>query len=169
MAKAKPVSSTRPVAIRSLHTQLIFREDQIERVIHLLDENHSKWATKDSVLNNSDELSIAFLPALALARLHEQFLDDPTETDVITFPGDKHLKHAGDICVSPDAAYLYAKEHKKDFSEELTLYVVHGWLHLAGYDDLKPVLKRAMRRAEAKALSLLRKHKAVPKFKLMRK
>jgi probable rRNA maturation factor len=169
MVKVKPVKSVRPVAIRSLHNQLIFKAEQIEHVIHLLDENHEKWATKDSVLGNNDELSIAFLPALALARLHEQFLDDPSETDVITFPGDKHLKHAGDICVSPDAAYLFAKEHKKDFSEELTLYVVHGWLHLAGYDDLQPALKRAMRRAEAKALTLLRKHKAIPKFKLLRK
>jgi len=169
MAKASDSSKQRPVAVRSLHPKLSYSDKAIVKVIHLLDEQHAKWATKDSVLGNNNELSVAFLPALALSRLHEQFLDDPSETDVITFPGDKYLGHAGDICVSPDAAESYSKEHKRDFSEELTLYVVHGWLHLAGYDDLKPELKRAMRRAEARALILLRNHKAIPKFVLKRK
>jgi probable rRNA maturation factor len=52
------------------------------------------------------------------------------------------------------------------FSAELTLYLVHGWLHLAGYDDLVPVKKRAMRRAEARAMELLRRHGSLPRFTL---
>jgi probable rRNA maturation factor len=52
------------------------------------------------------------------------------------------------------------------FSAELTLYVVHGWLHLAGYDDLQPAKKRRMRAAEARAMKLLRAAKAVPEFEL---
>jgi probable rRNA maturation factor len=77
--------------------------------------------------------------------------------------------HAGDICVSAEAAFSYSKKYKVDFSEELTLYLVHGWLHLAGYNDLEPELKKVMRRAEAKAVALLRKNKAIPTFKLTRK
>jgi probable rRNA maturation factor len=52
------------------------------------------------------------------------------------------------------------------FSTELTLYVVHGWLHLAGYDDLQPAKKRVMRRAEARALKILRAHDCLPRFTL---
>ena len=48
------------------------------------------------------------------------------------------------------------------------LYVVHGWLHLAGYDDLEPAKKRRMRAAEARAMKLLRTAQALPDFKLIR-
>jgi hypothetical protein len=44
--------------------------------------------------------------------------------------------------------------------------VVHGWLHLAGYDDLQPAKKRLMRAAEARAMKLLHAAEAVPSFEL---
>jgi probable rRNA maturation factor len=98
--------------------------------------------------------------------LHARFLDDPTTTDVITFEGDSKFGSAGEICVSADTAARYAKEHGRDFSTELTLYVVHGWLHLAGHDDLVPAKKRLMRRAESRALQVLRREGAIPRFAL---
>ncbi len=112
------------------------------------------------------ELSLAFLTDAALARIHDDFLDDPTTTDVITFDGNASLQSAGEICVSADTAATFAATHDRDFSEELTLYVVHGWLHLAGYDDLKPAKKRRMRAAESRAMDILRAAKALPVFKL---
>jgi probable rRNA maturation factor len=112
------------------------------------------------------ELSLAFLTDAALARIHDDFLDDPTTTDVITFEGNAALESAGEICVSADTAATFAAAHKRDFSQELTLYIVHGWLHLAGYDDLKPAKKRRMRAAETRALDLLRTARAIPRFTL---
>jgi probable rRNA maturation factor len=53
------------------------------------------------------------------------------------------------------------------FATELTLYIVHGWLHLAGYDDLQPAKKRRMRAAEKRAMALLHKSQAVPAFRLI--
>ena len=102
------------------------------------------------------ELSLAFVSDPALAKLHEKFFDDPSITDVITFEGEPAFGVAGEVCVSVDTAQRYAAENGRGFSEELSLYVIHGWLHLAGYDDLKPELKRAMRRAEARAEKILR-------------
>jgi probable rRNA maturation factor len=112
------------------------------------------------------ELSLAFLTDAALARIHADFLGDPATTDVITFEGNATLKSAGEICVSADTAACFAITHDRDFSDELTLYIVHGWLHLAGYDDLKPAKKRRMRAAESRAMELLRTAKALPRFKL---
>jgi probable rRNA maturation factor len=43
---------------------------------------------------------------------------------------------------------------------------VHGWLHLAGYDDLVPAKKRVMRRAETRAMNILRTHDCLPRFTL---
>jgi probable rRNA maturation factor len=112
------------------------------------------------------ELSLAFMGDRELAKLHGQFLADPTPTDVITFEGDASAATAGEICISVDAAVRQVGRAQARLSGEITLYVVHGWLHLAGYDDLRPTAKRAMRRAEARALALLRRSSAVPRFKL---
>ncbi len=114
----------------------------------------------------SGELSIVFLTDAALAELHGSFLDDPSLTDVITFEADPLAGTAGEICVSVDTAYRYAAQTGQSFADELTLYLVHGWLHLAGYDDLVPTRKRRMRLAEQRAMKLLRDQAAVPEFRL---
>jgi probable rRNA maturation factor len=158
-------SSPRDVAIANRHPRLRLNRRSVRHVIAVLD------AHADMIVLNADavpagEISIAFLADAELAQLHGEFLDDPTTTDVITFEGNPSLELAGEICVSADTAARYAKEHGHDFSTELTLYIVHGWLHLAGHDDLVPKKKRAMRRAEARAMTVLRREHAIPKFML---
>ena len=49
--------------------------------------------------------------------------------------------------------------------EEIERLLIHGLLHLAGYDDLAPAKKRMMRRAEARALDLLRSARCLPRFR----
>jgi probable rRNA maturation factor len=114
----------------------------------------------------SGTLSVAFLEDPALANLHARFMGDPSATDVITFAGDAANNLAGEICVSVDAAARHARKTGARLSDEITLYLVHGWLHLAGYDDRGPSAKRAMRRAEARAMRLLARSAAMPRFKL---
>jgi probable rRNA maturation factor len=112
------------------------------------------------------ELSLAFMGDKELAGLHGRFLDDPTPTDVITFEGDRAAPTAGEICVSVDAAVRQVGRSQARLSPEILLYVVHGWLHLAGYDDLRPAAKRLMRHAEARAIKILKKSGPLPRFKL---
>jgi probable rRNA maturation factor len=111
-------------------------------------------------------LSVAFLRDRELARLHGAFLHDPSPTDVITFPGAAGSGLAGEICVSVDAANRRAGRSAGRLSSELLLYVIHGWLHLAGFDDHQAPARRAMRRAEARALRLLARSGAIPRFSL---
>jgi probable rRNA maturation factor len=112
------------------------------------------------------ELSVAFVTDGALARLHMRFLGDPAPTDVITFGGDAGHASAGEICVSADAAARRAGRGQAALSRELALYVVHGWLHLAGYDDRDARSRRSMRAAEARAMRILSRAGALPRFKL---
>jgi probable rRNA maturation factor len=154
----------REVSIANRHPRLRLDRRAVARVIAILDANHAALATRGSALGGGGELSLVFLTDAALAGLHADFLDDPTTTDVVTFEGDPALGAAGEICVSADTAATYARAHGHNFSEELTLYLVHGWLHLAGYDDLQPAKKRLMRRAEARAMKLLHAARAVPRF-----
>lgn len=151
---------TRPLDIHNAHPRLRLDKKAVARVVSVLDEHRDKFLGGCP----DGELSLAFMTDAKLAKLHGDFLDDPTTTDVITFEGQPAFGVAGEVCVSADTAAAYAKEHRRDFSEELTLYVVHGWLHLAGYDDLVPAKKRKMRAAEARAMKLLRAAKAVPDF-----
>lgn len=164
----------RPVRIHVGHPQLRLDRRAVVAVIHCLDahigEIHGAsspdpWSSAPGGVPPG-ELSIAFLADRALARLHATFLDDPSVTDVITFAGTPALGQAGEICVSADAARRFAAKHLRNFSEELTLYIVHGWLHLAGHDDLQSAQKQRMRAAEARALALLRAAGAVPRFSL---
>lgn len=154
----------RDLAIHNAHPRLRLDKKAVARVVAILDEHRARFLGGCP----DGELSLAFMTDAKLAKLHDDFLDDPTTTDVITFEGDPAFGVAGEVCVSADTALAYSKTHDRDFSEELTLYVVHGWLHLAGYDDLQPAKKRKMRAAEARAMKLLRAAKAVPAFALRR-
>lgn len=134
----------------------------MRRAIRVLDESAARFMGGPP----PGELSIAFMTDPALARLHADFLDDATTTDVITFEGEPAFGTAGEICVSVDTAEIYAAKHGHDFSAELTLYVVHGWLHLAGYDDLEPTKKRRMRSAEKRAMDIVAAAASLPVFSL---
>lgn len=155
----------RLVSISNRHSGLRLDRVAVVETIRALDANHAAIGLSPAAIP-SGELSLVFLTDAALAQLHAEFLDDPTTTDVITFEGDPAHGLAGEICVSVDTAAAYAKSHRRKFHEELTLYLIHGWLHLAGHDDLQPAKKRAMRRAEARAMHVLRTQHAVPKFTL---
>jgi len=168
---------TREVAIRNAHPRLRLDRPAVATAIGVLDAHARKFLGGCP----AGELSLVFLTDPALARIHADFMDDPTATDVITFGGDKTAGLAGEICVSADTAARFvglplvgtpasarrqAPALQGAFSSELTLYLVHGWLHLAGYDDLQPAKKRRMRAAEARAMHLLRAAQAVPEFQL---
>jgi len=159
----------REIAVANRYPRLRLDRRAVARAVHTLDAHHASLATRHSTLERSPsgELSLVFLTDAALAKLHADFLADPTPTDVITFEGDPALHSAGEICVSVDAALRHVSTCRPAplaFSTELTLYLIHGWLHLAGHDDRQPAHKKRMRAAEARALALLRARRTIPKF-----
>jgi len=173
----------RAILIANRHPRLRLDRRAVARAIHILDagfqpapaHSHSSFDIRHSTSPAvpAGELSLVFLTDAALAQLHADFLNDPSPTDAITFAGDPAQGTAGEICVSADAALRQVSSSAfrvspSAFSAELTLYLVHGWLHLAGYDDRPPAKKRQMRRAEGRALKLMRAAGAMPHFSLRR-
>ncbi|MCR9248451.1 MAG: rRNA maturation RNase YbeY [bacterium] len=87
-----------------------------------------------------------------IARVHADYLDDPTPTDVISFDIDG----SAELVVSVETARRTAKELGHTVRAEVALYVVHGILHVCGYDDHRPKDRARMRRAEREVMRALR-------------
>ena len=77
------------------------------------------------------------------------------EITELTFPGDPDDNHAGDIAICPFIAAKAAGRENTPFAVELTLYLVHAWLHLAGLDDREEDQQAEMRRAERQLMEHL--------------
>lgn len=91
---------------------------------------------------------VALVDDRTIAELHERYLDVEGPTDVLSFPH-------GEIVVSGDTARREAQARGIPPLHELVLYVVHGALHLAGYDDKTPKTRKRMRAAERRILAEL--------------
>ncbi len=116
---------------------------------------------------NCHEVTVNFVSVKEISKLHALYFDDPSPTDCISFPMDdadeSNYRILGEIFVCPQVAKEYAREKKKDFYLEITLYIVHGLLHLIGYDDIKAQDKVKMRAAEARNMRYLKKNHLVLK------
>jgi probable rRNA maturation factor len=108
-----------------------------------------------------DEVTVHFIDTETISDLHSDFFNDPTSTDCISFPMDDPeamgYRVMGDIFVCPETAIQYIQKHGGDVYQETTLYVVHGLLHLIGYDDIDDNENQIMRQAEVLHLENLRK------------
>ncbi|MGM0439606.1 MAG: rRNA maturation RNase YbeY [Chlamydiota bacterium] len=106
-----------------------------------------------------DEVGIYFVDSAEISRLHDQYFDDPSTTDCISFPIDppgEDPRFLGEVFVCPQTAQDYIDVHGGNLYEEISLYLVHGLLHLLGYDDLTPEDLQEMREAERKHIDNLK-------------
>lgn len=83
------------------------------------------------------EISIAFVDDATIHQLNKRYLDHDEPTDVLSFPlseaGSKKL--SGELVIGAEVAKRQAEERGHDVQAEMILYVIHGLLHLCGYDD----------------------------------
>ncbi|HEX3147183.1 MAG TPA: rRNA maturation RNase YbeY [Gemmataceae bacterium] len=82
------------------------------------------------------KIVLAFVDDATIAGLNKRFLEHEGPTDVITFPySGKAKKLEGEVVIGVEVATREAAERGHDVNMELCLYVIHGILHLCGYDD----------------------------------
>ena len=108
------------------------------------------------------EVSVALVDGTAMRRLNREHLGHDYDTDVLSFlldvsgpDGDTDPDRRGagktldgEVVISTDVAAKAAEEFRWEVEDEVILYLVHGLLHLAGYDDLTEPEKAVMRRRE---------------------
>lgn len=100
------------------------------------------------------EISIALVDNEQIRDLNKMYrgIDEPT--DVLSFPMDDEIW--GDIIISTDKVISQAEEYGHSLERELGFLVVHGILHLLGYDHQTPEEEAVMRQKEEKILTELK-------------
>jgi probable rRNA maturation factor len=103
------------------------------------------------------KVTLAFVDNAHIHRLNKQFLQHDEPTDVLTFPyTDANAKTLeGEVAIGYEVAKEYAADRGHDANLELVLYVVHGCLHLCGYDDADAASAAEMRTKEREYLTKL--------------
>ena len=100
-------------------------------------------------------INIALVDDPTIHDLNRRFLNHDEPTDVLSFPLDDADGLEGDVIASAETAARSAAEFGWPTADELLLYVIHGTLHLIGYDDLEPTARSEMRRREQHFLAML--------------
>jgi probable rRNA maturation factor len=113
----------------------------------------------------TDEIVFYFVTKETISEIHAYYFSDPSPTDCITFPidppnirpelGDAVL---GEVFVCPKVGMEYDENSPW---EEVSLYIVHGILHLIGYQDGEDADRQKMRDAESEILAFLKKKNLV--------
>lgn len=91
---------------------------------------------------------------LAFSMLPQPVSAEETDAQLPPFvPPPDGLTHLGEVIVSYHQAVIQAEEHRHSVKTEMAILVIHGILHLLGYDHDKPELERQMRARESEILS----------------
>lgn len=109
------------------------------------------------------EISVVLLGDAAMAEVNQEWLEHEGPTDVITFGLSEATDEvaawpgglSGDIAVSTETACRVAEELGWAAEHELAYYIIHGVLHLAGYDDTTSAARVKMRRAERRVMAAI--------------
>jgi len=96
-----------------------------------------------------ESLFITFITANDIHNVNKEFLNHNCSTDIITFNySGSHFELDGEIFISIDDAKISARKYKVSLSKEFTRLIIHGILHLKGYDDIKKNDRVKMKRIE---------------------
>jgi probable rRNA maturation factor len=144
------MSRRRLLTVRNCQRKHPLNTRLLRRVVQALLEDH---------LTQEDyDLGVYFIGAGEITRLNEQFLRHQGPTDVIAFdyaePGKSSALH-GEIFVCVDEALIQAPHFHVSWQTELVRYVIHGVLHLRGFDDHVTEARRRMKSVEGQLLRRL--------------
>ncbi|MEP0861893.1 MAG: rRNA maturation RNase YbeY [Ignavibacterium sp.] len=104
-------------------------------------------------------LDLNFINSDKIREINKQFLSHDYSTDIITFNySDNKNRIDGEIFISVDDATENAAKYKVSYLEEIGRLIVHGVLHLIGFDDLTPGERKKMKNQENR---LIKKYKFI--------
>jgi len=100
-------------------------------------------------------LFINFISGEKIHEINKKYLDHDYSTDIITFNySGSHLELDGEIYISLDDALNSSHKYKVSLNSELKRLIIHGILHLSGYNDKDKKNKKRMKRKENNLLNM---------------
>jgi probable rRNA maturation factor len=132
------------ISIRNLQRRIALDLPWLRRFAAIaLDEACAHSADEKFALRALDEVSVAIVSDRRIAQMHVDFMGIAGATDVITF------EH-GDIVISAETARRNAAEYAQPVDHEVALYILHGLLHLNGFDDIAARDRKRMHAVQAR-------------------
>lgn len=122
-------------------------KNKYKRLLKVLCEQHGKRVGDVNYIFCNDEY---------LHKINVEYLNHDNLTDIITFDYVEGVCISGDIYVSIERVRANAKDFMVEVDDEITRVVSHGFLHLLGYKDKKPVDKKLMTEKEDLAIALFK-------------
>jgi len=124
-----------------------------------IEEDIKSWVTTTIATESKSlgEINYIFCSDEYLHKMNVEYLDHNTYTDIITFNYCEGGFISGDLFISIDRVTDNAKTFQKEFQNELNRVLIHGVLHLIGYNDKSDEEIKTMRSKEDFYLSLLSK------------
>jgi probable rRNA maturation factor len=116
--------------------------------VEVRDLQEFAWRLSEELGLGEDSVAIRLITDTEMARLNQTYRNKTGTTDVLSFPSEERRKPGnlrtqlkkvqgtllGDIAISPVVAKRNAQTYKRRFSEEMKILILHGVLHLLGYD-----------------------------------
>ena len=117
----------------------------------------SRWLkfVAESEAKRLGDISVIFCSDNYILDVNIKYLQHDYYTDIITFDYCEGNRLSGDLFISVESVRENASFYGTEFADELNRVIVHGLLHLIGYDDRDAWHQTRMRAAENRALALL--------------
>ncbi len=118
---------------------------------------------KEEQIPEEAEIDLLFVDNEAIREMNREYRDKDSATDVLSFPmyeadeeiGDEDEILFGDIVISLERAQEQCEEYGHSLEREVMYLLVHGLLHLSGYDHMEEEEKKVMRAQEEKLLAVI--------------
>ena len=130
---------------------------------------------RELLLQERFDLGICLVSAEEITRLNGEFLDHDTRTDVIAFDYSESIEGAprssplhGEIFICVEMAIQQARRFRTSWPSELTRYMIHGVLHLLGFEDSRPADRQQMKGVESRTLELLQRRFDLERLNVIR-
>lgn len=120
-------------------------------------QDTTNWIKKVAALHGKKvgEVSYIFCDDPKILEVNVQYLQHDYFTDIITFDYTEGNKISGDLFISLDTVKTNAEQFGTPYNEELHRVIIHGILHLCGFEDKSEEAEIRIRQLENEALSLL--------------
>ena len=140
------------MAVRFFSDGTAFQPKGKRKISHWLNNIAAKEGKK------TGQLRYVFVSDEIILDLNKKYLQHHEYTDIITFDDSSGDTISGEMYISVDTVCANAKDYRVDFDNELLRVMLHGLLHLCGYNDTTTSEQQKMRAAEDKYLQEKKTH-----------